>query len=106
MSALPLIKNLVTFSEIFHLLSQFYGLELAVNTILLRLLDNSRSDIKIYAEIKLLFYYKVHLKNVKPRVLYANKSACYLCDLFIRTHGEFQILRTLKKFNKRWILPD
>jgi len=106
MSALPLIKNLVTFPETSHLLSRFHGSELAANTALLRRLDNSRSGIKIHAEIKLLFYYEVHPENVRPRVLCANKSACYLCDLFIRTHGEFQTPRTFGKFNERWILPD
>jgi hypothetical protein len=39
-------------------------------------------------------------------VICASKSACYLCDLFIRLHGEFQTLGTFGKFNERWILPD
>ena len=65
MSALPLIKNLVAIPETSHLLSRFHGSEVAANTALLRRLDNSRSGIKIHAEIKLLFYYEVHPENVK-----------------------------------------
>ena len=106
MSILFLIKNLVIFFKIFYLLSRFYNSELVINTVLFRRLNNSRSDIKIHTEIKLLFYYKVHFENVKSRVLYTNKNVCYLYDLFISIHKKFQILKTFEKFNKKWILSD
>lgn len=105
-SALPLIKNLAESPETSRLLSRFHGSESAANAALLHRLNSSRSGIKIHAEIKLLFYYELHPESMRPRVLCANKSACYLCDLFIRIHGEFQTPRTFRKFNERWILPD
>jgi OTT_1508-like deaminase len=105
-SALPLIQDLAISPETSRLLGRFHGSESAASAAVLRRLDSSRSGIKIHAEIKLLFYYELHPDSVRPRVLCANKSACYLCDLFIRIHGEFQTPRTFGKFNERWILPD
>jgi hypothetical protein len=101
-----LINHLLRSPETSKLLEWFHGSKSAADTAPLRRLESSRSAIKIHAEIKLLFYYETHPKNVRPRIICANKSAYYLCDLFIRVHGEFQTPRTFGKFIERWILPD
>ena len=105
-SAAPLIKTLQESNQACKLLQQFNGSESKASAALLRRLDNTRSGIKVHAEIKLLFYYESHPNVVKPRVICANKSACYLCDLFLRVHSRFQVPRTFGKLNERWILPD
>jgi hypothetical protein len=105
-SALPLIKHLLNLPATSKLLGRFHDSESFAEAAILRRLNNSRSGIKVHAEIKLLFFYETHPEITRPRVICASKSACYLCDLFIRLHGEFQTLGTFGKFNERWVLPD
>jgi hypothetical protein len=105
-SALPLIKHLLNSPDTSKLLGRFHNSETFADSAILRRLNNSRSGIKVHAEIKLLFFYETHPEITRPRVICASKSACYLCDLFIRLHGGFQTLGTFGKFNERWILPD
>jgi hypothetical protein len=105
-SALPLIKHLLNSPDTSKLLGRFHYSETFADATILRRLNNSRPGIKVHAEIKLLFFYETHPEITRPRVICASKSACYLCDLFIRLHGEFQTLGTFGKFNERWILPD
>jgi len=61
---------------------------------------------KIHAEIQLLFFYELHPKPVRPRVICSSKSACYLCNLFIHLHGQFFVPRTHGRLYGKWILPD
>ncbi|KKZ68836.1 hypothetical protein EMCG_00007 [[Emmonsia] crescens] len=105
-SALPLIQSLRDSTDVAKLLQRFRGSESRADTALLQRLDRTRPSIKVHAEIKLLFYYESHPEIKKPRVICANKDACYLCDLFFKVHGQFQVLRTFGKLNERWILPD
>ena len=105
-SATPLIKALHESNRDPKLLQQFSGSESKASTALVQRLDGTRPGIKVHAEIKLLFYYESYPNKAKPRVICANKSACYLCDLFLRVHGHFQVPSTFGKLNERWILPD
>jgi hypothetical protein len=61
---------------------------------------------RVHAEIKLLFFYEIHSRSVRPRVICSSKSACYLCNLFIHIHGEFFTPRTHGRLYEKWILPD
>lgn len=61
---------------------------------------------KIHAEIQLLFFYEGYPNIRHPRIICSSKSACYLCDLFIKTHGKFHIPRTHGRLYDRWILPE
>jgi hypothetical protein len=63
-------------------------------------------DHKIHAEIQLLFYYEINPGRPKPRIISSSKSACYLCNLFLHTHGVFQTPRTHGRLRSAWILPD
>ena len=105
-TAIPLIRALQESDRASKLLRKFNSSESKASAALLHRLDSTRSAIKVHAEIKLLFYYEIHPDNVKPRVICANKSACYLCDLFLSVHGHFQFPRTFGKLIERWILHD
>ncbi|KAL2358896.1 hypothetical protein BJ546DRAFT_31588 [Cryomyces antarcticus] len=61
---------------------------------------------KVHAEIQLLFYYELHPEKNRPRVICSSKSACFLCDLFFRLHGQFHVARTHGKIYEKWTLPD
>lgn len=105
-SAIPLLESLQDSPGISKALQRFGNSQAKACTALLSRLDGTRPAIKVHAEIKLLFYYATHRVELKPRVICANKSACYLCDLFLRVHGQFQVPVTFGKLNERWILPD
>ncbi len=61
---------------------------------------------KIHAEIQLLCFYEHSPDIPHPRIICSSKSACYLCDLFIKTHGKFQTPRTHGRLYDKWILPE
>ncbi len=61
---------------------------------------------KIHAEIQLLFFYEQNPNIPHPRIICLSKSACYLCDLFIKTHNKFYIPRTHGRLYDKWILPE
>jgi hypothetical protein len=105
-SSIPLIRNLASRLDISNLLQRFRGSEPKTDASLIRRLNNTRSGIKVHAEIKLLFFYEAHPEIKKPRIISANKSSCYLCDLFFKLHGVFQLPSTFGMLCERWILPD
>ena len=61
---------------------------------------------KVHAEIQLLLFYERMPSMVRPRIIGSSKSACYLCDLFIQQHGQFQVPRTHGRLYDRWIVPE
>jgi OTT_1508-like deaminase len=69
-------------------------------------LSQGRKDWKIHAEIQLLVFHQHYPKTPKPRIIGSSKSACYLCNLFIGLHGQFQVPRTHGRLYERWTLPD
>jgi len=46
-----------------------------------RMAETSRVG-RVHAEIKLLFFYELHLRSIRPRVICSSKSACYLLQSF------------------------
>ena len=105
-SSIPLIKDLSRRSGMFSLLERFQNSEVQADRALVQRLNNTRCGIKVHAEIKLLFFYELHPYIRRPRVIAANKSSCYLCDLFFKLHGVFQVPSTFGMLNERWVLPD
>ena len=61
---------------------------------------------KIHAEIQLLFYYEQNTDLQKPRVICSSKSACFLCNLFIRLYGKYFVARTHGVLYPKWIIPN
>lgn len=105
-SATPLLQSLRDSPGMSKVLQRFGNSQVKACAALLNRLDGTRAGIKVHAEIKLLFYYETHRVKLKPRVICANKTACFLCDLFLRVHGQFQVPMTFGKLSERWILPD
>ncbi|KFY80281.1 hypothetical protein V499_00835, partial [Pseudogymnoascus sp. VKM F-103] len=64
------------------------------------------ADIKVHAEIQLLFFYELHPHLPRPRIICSSKSACYLCNLFFSLHGVFHIRRSHGRLYEKWTLPD
>ena len=62
--------------------------------------------LKVHAEVQLLYFYEIQQVPTVPRILSASKSACYLCHLFISSHGKFRVPRTHGRLYDRWTLPD
>jgi nucleic acid/nucleotide deaminase of polymorphic system toxin len=59
----------------------------------------------VHAGIQLLFYYFQDSKVLlRPRVLHSNKETCYLCNLFIETHGQFYTPKTHGILYTKWRL--
>ncbi|KAF2270470.1 hypothetical protein CC78DRAFT_573757 [Lojkania enalia] len=67
----------------------------------------NKNEYKVHAEIQLIIEYerRPHV-TYPPRILKSSKSACFLCDLFIRTHGKFNTPKTHGKVYDRWMLPS
>ena len=63
-------------------------------------------SVKVHAEIQLLFFYELNSNRIRPRTICSSKSACYLCDLFFRLHGQYYVPRTHGRLYHRWTLPD
>lgn len=63
-------------------------------------------SVKVHAEIQLLFFYELNPGRLRPRVICSSKSACYLCDLFFKLHGQFYVPRTHGRLYYKWTLPD
>ncbi len=61
---------------------------------------------KVHAEIQLVFFYELYPRGLRPRIICSSKSACYLCNLFIRLHDQFMVPRTHGRLYEKWILPD
>ena len=69
-------------------------------------ISNSLTPWKIHAEMQLLFFYEHNADIPSPRFLCSSKSACYLCDLFVKSHSKFRVPRTHGRLYDRWILPE
>jgi hypothetical protein len=65
-----------------------------------------KSPWKVHAEVQLLFFYEVHLGQLRPRFICSSKSACYMCNLFFSLHGGFCVPRTHGRLYDKWTLPD
>ena len=62
----------------------------------------------VHAEIQLLVFLdnKRAQRYFRPRVIGVSKAACYLCNLFIRTHSRYFITKTHGQLHDQWTLPD
>lgn len=105
-SSPPLLRHLSDSLDRSKLLHKYQGSEARMGSASVSRLNSIRSGIKVHAEIKLLFFYEIFPETKRPRVIAANKSSCYLCNLFFQLHGVFQVPSTFGMSTERWILPD
>jgi len=66
----------------------------------------SKASCFVHGEVQLVMFYEQNPRNPPPRAIGSSKSACFLCDMFIRAHGRFGISSTHMKFYPRWTIPD
>ena len=67
-----------------------------------------RTSMKLYvhAEVCLITHHELQRTTPKPRVIGSSRSACYLCESFVRAHGQYFITSTHHTFFTRWTVPD
>ncbi|KAL2040326.1 hypothetical protein N7G274_006769 [Stereocaulon virgatum] len=67
-----------------------------------------RARCLVHAEIQIIVFYgrNPNATILKPRVIGASKSACYLCNLFIQYHRQFFVTKTHGHLYERWNFPD
>lgn len=69
-------------------------------------LSDYSKDLKIHAEVQILYFYEQQSTLPKPRVVCSSKSACFLCNLFFGCHPDFHLQRTHGVLYRKWTLPD
>lgn len=60
----------------------------------------------VHGEVQLILFYEQYRNNLPPRAIGSSKSACFLCDLFIKYHGQFGISHSHMKLYPKWTIPD
>ncbi|WJG35457.1 uncharacterized protein FOBCDRAFT_137545, partial [Fusarium oxysporum Fo47] len=55
---------------------------------------------------RLFSHIDITLLEPAPRAIGCSKSACYLCDLFIRKHGRYVVSQTHGRLYEKWTIPD
>ena len=65
---------------------------------------------RVHAEIQLVVHYEVTQRHPdqkrSPRVFGVSKTACYLCDLFLKFHQHFHVWKTHGRLWPAWTVPD
>ncbi|KAF7944996.1 uncharacterized protein EAE97_005629 [Botrytis byssoidea] len=57
-------------------------------------------------EIQLISFYEQFPAGLPPRCIGSSKSACFLCDLFIKKHGLYRISRSHGRLYPKWTIPE
>ena len=63
----------------------------------------------VHAEVQIVTFYTCKTCDPTyhlPRVIGTSKAACYLCESFIRIHGQFFVARSHGQLFPRWNIPD
>ncbi|CAD6443249.1 06f1a003-dff2-4b43-a961-2840998a1fbb [Sclerotinia trifoliorum] len=61
---------------------------------------------RVHGEIQLIFFYEQYPASLPPRCIGSSKSACFLCDLFIRKHGMYHISHSHGRLYVNWTIPE
>jgi hypothetical protein len=60
----------------------------------------------VHSEVQLILFYEREPRHPLPRAIGSSKSACFLCDLFIKYHGGFGISHSHMSLTTRWTIPE
>jgi hypothetical protein len=60
----------------------------------------------VHSEVQLILFYERYHNDLPPRAIGSSKSACFLCDLFIKYHGQFGISHCHMKLYPKWTIPN
>ncbi|KAB8293405.1 hypothetical protein EYC80_007723 [Monilinia laxa] len=63
-------------------------------------------DQRVHGEVQLVFFYEQYPAALPPRCIGSSKSACFLCDLFIRKHGKYYISHSHARLYPKWTIPQ
>ena len=68
----------------------------------------SPNMVYVHAEVQLVTFYELNptTTTLSPRVLGTSKEACYLCNLFLLSHGRFFITKTHGHLYPHWNIPN
>lgn len=66
----------------------------------------SLSKCYVHGEVQLVLFHERHSNHTPPRAIGSSKSACFLCDLFIKRHGCFGISHSHMKLYPKWTIPE
>ncbi|KAI9771731.1 MAG: hypothetical protein M1839_002741 [Geoglossum umbratile] len=63
---------------------------------------------RVHAEIQLLVHYASNKDAgfLQPRVICGSKSACFLCNLFLKFYGQFYTPKTHGRLYEKWAMPE
>lgn len=68
-------------------------------------MNRAVSGAKVHAEVQLVRYCEAPALAPRPRVICSSKDACFLCNAFIRLHGQFHTPRSHGRLYPGWRLP-
>lgn len=62
----------------------------------------------VHGEVQVILFYEKNLgpSSRPPRAIGSSKSACFLCDLFIREHALFRISHSHMFLYPQWTIPE
>jgi hypothetical protein len=60
---------------------------------------------RLHAEMQLILHSERNAARLRPRVICSSKSACYLCQLFIKLHGQYYIPSSHGRLYDAWKWP-
>ncbi len=60
---------------------------------------------RLHAEVQLVLYFEQDARLLRPRVISSSKSACYLCHLLLKIHGQYYIPNTHGRLYDTWKWP-
>ncbi|KAH8737557.1 hypothetical protein BGZ61DRAFT_525664 [Ilyonectria robusta] len=80
--------------------------KLKTSTSFLDTLKRLKAGSKVHAEIQLVWYLRRHQSSTPPRIIAANKEACYLCNNFISRQTDYVIPGTHGRLYPGWRLPS
>jgi hypothetical protein len=64
------------------------------------------TECTVHGEVQLVLFHERFPTSSPPRAIGSSKSACFLCDLFIKKHGAFGISHSHMTFYPKWRVPD
>ncbi|KUJ10690.1 uncharacterized protein LY89DRAFT_248962 [Mollisia scopiformis] len=68
--------------------------------------SGSPSPCHVHGEVQLVLFYEKNPRQTLPRAIGSSKSACFLCDLFIKKHGKFGLSHSHMKLYTMWTIPE
>lgn len=60
----------------------------------------------VHGEVQLILFYERYPTFPPPRAIGSSKSACFLCDLFVKKHGGFGLSYSHMKLYPKWTIPE